>query len=151
MKPGDFERLAKAIEQNAHIHHLSFYEAEIGDEGLEKMAESIGKSSLVSLNLTRNKLTANSIRMLAKALAKNKSIKELKLSLNYFQDEGTFELCKMLKVNQNIEVLEMTSCGVHMDGAKRLAKVLKERNHSVSLLKLLARGKRKNVNKVFED
>jgi len=134
--------VGRIVQTNTSLTHLSFYESEIGDDRLIALAPYLMHTPyLISLNLNRNRLTHTAIAILCYAIKDNKNIRELRLSLNNFQDEGLKHVCKLLKRNQTIETLEVTSCGIKSASAIALAKLIVERNTGLKCLKMLARRK----------
>jgi len=134
--------IGKIIQHSRSLTHLSFYEKLMGDDMLIELTPYLMNTPcLISLNLNKNSLTPLSISVLCYALKDNKSVRELRLSYNDFQDPGLRPLCKLLKRNHVLELLDITGCGVRSASAWKFARVIVDRNMGLRCLKMLSRQK----------
>lgn len=82
-------RICELVKSKPNISYLSLYKAKIGDEGCLALCEIFQDvGHLKYLNLYQNALGIKSMKGLAALLLRNRSIKELSLSGNWFKDEG---------------------------------------------------------------
>ena len=70
-------------------------------------------ASLISLGLHSNQITDNGVKVLAKALKKNETLKCFNLSHNSgITDIGVEELCEALKYNHSLETFDLVGVAV---------------------------------------
>ena len=103
---------------------IDLYNEGLRDEDIDVLIKAIGQNiAPEGLCLDGNKLTLADGK-LANAIAKNTTIKKLRLSYNNINDEGIKHLANALKENNTLEVLDLGSNNIGDEGAKCLADML---------------------------
>jgi len=81
--------------------------------------------TLTHLDLSRNALDDDKVRMLASGLIENLSITHLSLAHNRVADRGVRALAKLLDSNCTISILDLHDNQIHTEGAKALARAFR--------------------------
>lgn len=102
-----------------------------GDNGIDRFADMIQSNTvLTELNLSGNHLSPDSGEIVAKSLAKNKSIRTLIMSNNRCESRGALAFAGALKANTTVEVLDFQNNGAEpwacasLKSAARQARVM---------------------------
>jgi len=123
----DVEEIATMVKFNSSLRVLKLCFNHLCPSRVKILCKAIKRSnSLEVLILGWNeKMLAEGIMYVTKALSKNKSIREVTLHKNYIDDEGAFYLFDFLKSNSTITSLSLQGNKITSKGAKKLAKALK--------------------------
>ena len=121
------EKLAKDIRRN-YLQRLSLIQAGLNDHAVVALASIVKSSkSLISLDLSWNKLTLREIMPMLEVLSTNRRLKNLNLSWNNLSDNQTIQdkevfekdqlsairlIGKLIKHNRAIQHIDLTSTGL---------------------------------------
>uniref|UniRef100_A0A8C4MQE7 NLR family pyrin domain containing 13 n=1 Tax=Equus asinus asinus TaxID=83772 RepID=A0A8C4MQE7_EQUAS len=117
-------------------HRLWF--CQLGAPSCRYLSEALLRNkSLTHLNLRKNNLGDEGVKVLCKALSHpDCNLRNLDLSDCSFTTESCGELANVLKHNHNVKILDIGNNDVQDDGVKRLCKVLKHSNCALNTLGL---------------
>ena len=109
-----------------HLRYLSLLGNRINADGCRGLAKLLqgGDAKLESLNLNRNEINDDGVKILAEALKKNKSLESLHLSNNIIKDDGAAALAAALQSNSMLKALDLDSNRIGDDGVATLAGAL---------------------------
>eukprot|EP00122_Pirum_gemmata_P000317 Pgem_evm1s279 len=99
----------------------------IKDDGLYELAEFLRTNNTVtdlSLNLSKNRITVDGIKIFAKGLQANNSLNKVELVDGYIGLEGAKHLANALKFNNTLEILNLNRVSVGPTGADIIAKAM---------------------------
>lgn len=92
--------LGEALSKNSSLISLNLSFNQISAAGVEGLVEILDKNGgLASLDLKNNEISNADVEILAKALVNNNTLLSLDLSYNKISDEGALALIKMLDKN----------------------------------------------------
>lgn len=129
--PGEAIALAEAMEKVANakkstIKTLHLYGNKIGDEGVVALSDVIANenSAVEDLDLGACGMTDVGALALAKALKKNKTVRQIVLKYARITSQGVGAIAQVLGNDSCIERLLLGSCELDCEGATLLAKAL---------------------------
>jgi len=131
--------LRKGILYHDELSTLSLQQAQIGNEGLDKLVTSLDKlSNLQVLRLSGNRLTSDSVSNALKAIsAQNQNIRELDLSNNLLDGSIVESLAILLKQNPKLHYLNLSGNIFGDEGAEFLAQALTDTTAVIPTLELM--------------
>ncbi|CAG8791553.1 36807_t:CDS:1, partial [Racocetra persica] len=109
--------------ETLNYQHLSLTLAEC--KLLAKLLKYNAITNIHTLNLSRNRLSGSSLKVIIEALQKNTTVSFLDLSFNMISDNESKWLGKLLKKNTSIKELSLAFNKIGSDGARRISKALK--------------------------
>ena len=118
------ESLAKALVVNSSLQELNVRENEIGDNGIDHIANTSLQTDTCSikvLNISQCSISDEGAKSLAKALAVNRSLQELNISANKIHDIGLTRIATALRRNSTMTKLNISQCSISDEGAESLA------------------------------
>uniref|UniRef100_A0A673V9L2 NLR family pyrin domain containing 13 n=1 Tax=Suricata suricatta TaxID=37032 RepID=A0A673V9L2_SURSU len=120
------------------LERLVLWLCQLGAPGCRYLSDALLENqSLTHLNLRRNDLRDEGVKLLCKALSRpDCSLRNLDLSNCSFTAEGCQELANALQHNHNVHILDIGSNDVQDDGVKHLCEVLKHPNCALNTLGL---------------
>ena len=99
--------------------------AGVGDNGAWFIAQGLKSSFLFGhLNIEECNITPKGVGLISNALKMNNTLKILKLSCNFFGDEGAPYIGKALAHNSTLQELELNNCHFSSKGARMIWKGL---------------------------
>jgi len=110
-----------------NITMLNLDGARIGDKGpkgLQNVKAVFQNSNCSDLSLARNQINAAGMKIVAKLLKKNKTIRWLNLAGNSFSDAGVKFLAEALKINKSVKYLDLSDNKIGGIGWRYLAEAL---------------------------
>uniref|UniRef100_A0A673V981 NLR family pyrin domain containing 13 n=1 Tax=Suricata suricatta TaxID=37032 RepID=A0A673V981_SURSU len=118
------------------LERLVLWLCQLGAPGCRYLSDALLENqSLTHLNLRRNDLRDEGVKLLCKALSRpDCSLRNLDLSNCSFTAEGCQELANALQHNHNVHILDIGSNDVQDDGVKHLCEVLKHPNCALNTL-----------------
>ncbi|KAG5192367.1 hypothetical protein JKP88DRAFT_293618 [Tribonema minus] len=117
--------LAKALEFNISLRHLSFEHNPLGYVGVAALAEAVKlNTSVTAFSLADTLLNASGAALIASALYTNATLTSLHMESNRVGAEGARHLAHALAVNQSLRVLDIEGNGIGDAGAFYLAPAL---------------------------
>lgn len=100
--------IAQGLGENKHLTHLSICECDVREtEGAHFGAALVANSSLLMLDMSRNKLKDVGAKEIAKGMNANKGLLTLNLSGNKISDVGGKALAQFLLVNSTLQNLNL--------------------------------------------
>lgn len=106
--------LTNGIDQCKSLEYLELKSNDIGDNGLETLSKSLSApiSTWKSLNISNNKFTSKGLHALSEALAINKTLISIDLSLNTYPSSEAYAdfIQSLSKSNQTISDLSFSGC-----------------------------------------
>uniref|UniRef100_F6Y1L3 NLR family pyrin domain containing 13 n=1 Tax=Equus caballus TaxID=9796 RepID=F6Y1L3_HORSE len=120
------------------LERLVLWFCQLGTPSCRYLSEALLRNkSLTHLNLRKNNLGDEGVKVLCKALSHlDCNLQNLDLSDCSFTTESCGELANVLKHNHNVKILDIGNNDVQDDGVKRLCKVLKHSNCALNTLGL---------------
>lgn len=126
--------LYKLFTEMPNLQKFDFHSNDLTKNSIECIAKGIRETkTLQVLSLGNTGLNMDLLPILTESLKVNKTIVDLILFLNMFEDEGAKHLADVLKVNDTLRSLVIWECGISTQGFKYLADVLLENKTLVYL------------------
>lgn len=122
--PGGAAAIARALRVNKTLTKLVLGSNGISDEGTREITKSLGRrrnSTLHTLKLPLNGLSAEGAGFVAAMLLQNSTLSRLDLSYNGIGDEGCEELATALQLNTHLTNLDLSRNRIGVEGAESLA------------------------------
>lgn len=117
--------MAKALESNTTLQHLSLAMNEIGDVGALALAKALeSNTTLQRLSVVANEIGDVGAQALAQALEKNSTLQELQLDMNLIGDDGAQTLAQALKTNATLKCLGLSLNPIYCEGVQALDKAV---------------------------
>ncbi|XP_044116085.1 NACHT, LRR and PYD domains-containing protein 13-like [Neovison vison] len=119
--------LSDALLENKSLTHLNLRRNSLGDEGVKLLCEALSRPDcrLQNLDLSGCSLTAGSCQELANALRHNHNMKILDLGSNDVRDDGVMHLCEALKdPSCALNTLGLEKCNLMPACCQHLSSVL---------------------------
>jgi Ran GTPase-activating protein (RanGAP) involved in mRNA processing and transport len=115
--------LRRLRENDPALTNLELSDLSVSDT--RKLAEALkGNKSLISLNLSGNKIGDVGVLEIARALATNTTLKELNLAKNLVGYVGALEIARALATNTTLQRLNLSENLVENEGAAAIAEAL---------------------------
>ncbi|XP_036598605.1 NACHT, LRR and PYD domains-containing protein 12-like [Trichosurus vulpecula] len=133
-----FQNLLCDLSSNERLKNLDLRGNSFEEGGLTLLCKFLGNSNcrIETLSLASCYLTSTYSENLCSALSSNKSLKNLDLSENFFEDRGIILLCKALgNPNCRLETLSLASCDLTSTCSQNLCSALSS-NKSLKNLNL---------------
>ncbi|CAB9512895.1 Leucine-rich repeat protein [Seminavis robusta] len=121
------EHCQAIVSSNVSLDSLSLVKANLGDEGVSILADSLAKkglSFLRTLSLPGNKLTDVGGAKITRALSNKTSLAVLDLHANQFTHKFGLELAHMLTNNQTVTFVDLSSNQLKDSGVKPIVSAL---------------------------
>ena len=116
------------------IRELNLYVTGIGFEDCKALNKLLASSENIEmLNISKNKLSSDSIQLIVNGLSHNTSLEKLYMSHSNFSSENVFDLASVLRMNTRLKELDIGNCGIQSSDSVHLAKALEE-NTTTNLL-----------------
>ncbi|XP_032704621.1 NACHT, LRR and PYD domains-containing protein 13-like [Lontra canadensis] len=119
--------LSDALLENKSLTHLNLRRNSLGDEGVKLLCEALSRPDcrLQNLDLSGCSLTAGGCQELANALQHNHNVKILDLGSNDVRDDGVMHLCEALKdLSSALNTLGLEKCNLTPACCQHLSSVL---------------------------
>ncbi|XP_059239400.1 NACHT, LRR and PYD domains-containing protein 13 [Mustela nigripes] len=119
--------LSDALLENKSLTHLNLRRNSLGDEGVKLLCEALSRPDcrLQNLDLSGCSLTAGGCQELANALRHNHNMKILDLGSNDVRDDGVIHLCEALKdPSCALNTLGLEKCNLMPACCQHLSSVL---------------------------
>ncbi|KAH9131728.1 hypothetical protein LEN26_007650 [Aphanomyces euteiches] len=116
------QHLAKMLQANAILQHISLRKHRITDVGAQVLAERLlDNKTLTSLHLGANSIGGCGAEALAALLLSDSGIIELDLSANRIGNDGARAFETVMNVTKRLEVLSLGQNSIEDDGLARIA------------------------------
>ncbi|XP_019566453.2 NACHT, LRR and PYD domains-containing protein 13 [Rhinolophus sinicus] len=128
--------LSDALLQNKSLTHLNLRKNHLGDEGIRLLCGALSRPdcSLQNLDLSECFVTAEGCGGLADVLKHNQNVKVLDIGRNRVQDDGVRRLCEVLHCSQcALSTLGLEKCDLTSACCRHLASVLRSSKSLVNL------------------
>ena len=135
-------QLMNSLVNNQHIKHFLLGNNIVDTVGAKAIANFISnphQSQIETWYLAGNRINADGIKLIGKALQTDKHCKALWLKRNPIKPMGAKHLGDLFKHNQHLEILDLDNTGLLDDGVADLFDGLKH-NRSLDLLYIEANG-----------
>jgi len=120
----------------ANLTSLTLNDNFFSDDQFSSIVKILELPSLINLNLNRNKLTDNNMKVLTESLDKNDNLICLHLSNNNMCSNGLMYLSKSLQKNRKLEQLFINSNQISNNGVMELVNTLISKNTTLKYLNL---------------
>lgn len=130
--------IALVLQENKSLRELYLSDNHLGFayEGLKAFSSALAKNRFLKmLNLSMNCIGDISAKSIAIALIKNNSLQALDLSLNHISNEGALTMAKALLKNESLQWLELSDNDIDDDGVRYIADAIPQ-NQSLYFLGL---------------
>ena len=118
--------LLVAMQHNRHLRHLNFHGCDWDEHNSETIAASLPFLNLHSLSLVDINIDLDAWPYLFENIERLKNLIVLDLSRNKVDGEFIRLLAKSLTIQKSVSTLTLSSCGIDDHGAKELAKGLRK-------------------------
>ena len=119
------------------IRELNLYVTGIGLEDCKALNKLLTSSKNIEmLNISKNKLSPDSIQLILNGLSHNTSIEKLYMSHSNFSSENVFDLASVLRVNTRLKELDIQHNCIQSSDSVHLAMALEE-NTTTNLLTMV--------------
>jgi hypothetical protein len=133
----ELNRLIKTIiNYSANLTSFTLNDNSFSDAQFSTIVKILEIPGLINLNLNRNKLTDNNMKVLTESLDKNDNLICIHLSNNHISSNGLIYLSKSLQKNRKLEQLFINSNQISNDGIMELVNTLIYKNTSLKYLNL---------------
>ena len=118
--------LAEGLRASTTLTSISFYENEMGPEGVQMLAEALKiNTTLTSIGLSNNYIRTEGVQVLAEALKINTTLTSIDLSRTGMGPEGMQALAEALKTNTTLTSINLYNNQMGPKGVQALAEALK--------------------------
>jgi Ran GTPase-activating protein (RanGAP) involved in mRNA processing and transport len=118
--------LLVALQHNKHLRHLNFHSCDWDEHNSETIAASLPFLNLHSLSLVDINIDVDAWPYLFENIERLKNLIVLDLSRNKVDDDFIRLLAKSLTIQKSVSTLALSSCGLDDQCAKELAKGLRK-------------------------
>jgi Ran GTPase-activating protein (RanGAP) involved in mRNA processing and transport len=126
--------------RRSNLEHLSLRANRIADKGAQNIACRLNASSLKKLNIGYNEIGDKGASCIAESLARNKILRELKMSCNSLGNKSITVFATALVANQSLEICVLDeNPKVDRRGASSFVKTL-QMNRTLKSLEILDRS-----------
>jgi Ran GTPase-activating protein (RanGAP) involved in mRNA processing and transport len=123
LRDKDAEIISNCLKNNHSMIHLDLSDNKIGPEGAKFIGRLINETSLIKLNLGKNRME-DGVAHFGEALRKNKSLKNLDLSHNDINETGFKCIFNSLMDHQSIFELDMSQNALGQVGIRSIGDFL---------------------------
>jgi Ran GTPase-activating protein (RanGAP) involved in mRNA processing and transport len=117
--------LKHVLLHNTALAVLGLSSCDLGDAGVEQLAEGLQHSAIDTIDLQSNKIGVNGLTALLHSLMVNRTVTNLNLGWNdAIGDEGASALAQMLVVNSTISTFNCQQCDIREAGLLSLVEAL---------------------------
>jgi len=129
----NIDPLIKVIERSTDLETLDLQNNKLTlADG--KLAKAIAKNNTIKvLDLSENKISDEGAKHLADALKKNNTLEEINLSLNIIGDEGVEYVAEMMADNETLQTIDLSNNNIGDQGAEDLVEALMSNYHIENL------------------
>jgi len=133
--------LCGVLEDHVETERISLVDAGLDDDALSLLSKILeGMPGLLSLNFSKNRLTASGLKSLSQSLSKHALLQEIDFSHNLIDDEGVGFVSSLLENNPDVDTVDLSHN--HIKGEDE--KIFNEFAKALSSLKLLTALKFRN-------
>ena len=133
-----YQKFWSSMIPNKTIQKLNLNKTDLSDRVIEKMGLYLEQQdiSLLDLDLSRNFISDEGIKVLSKSLMVNKTLKYLNLRHNRIREDGYKIFSEYLSENKTLEELSLSENAISNEGIKHLSTFLPH-NRTLKMLEMV--------------
>ena len=133
-----YQKFWSSLMPNKTIQKLNLNKTDLSDRVIEKMGLYLEQQdiNLLDLDLSRNFISDEGIKVLSKSLMANKTLKYLNLRHNRIREDGYKIFSEYLTENKTLEELSLSENAISNEGIKHLSTFLPH-NKTLKMLEMV--------------